>query len=933
MNFQSMVGKKAETLELLDRMKPDILIGTETWLSSNISDGELLTKQYQIYRKDRCRNRWGGIIIAVRTDLQSTLVTDFDTNCECLWVKVITKTEKPVYVSAFYRSDVKDVKSLEEYQESLRKASRFKKAHFIIGGDFNLPSMDWPNMCLKPKASYVNSHNNFLEVLEDLSLHQLVLEPTRLGNVLDLIITNVPDLVPRVEVIPGLSDHSIVFIELKVKPDRKVNAPRQILLYKHAHWDDIKKDMLEFKNHLENGHNNKNVDELWQEFKNSLKTSIDKHIPKKTSKPRDSLPWIDPETRKLMNKRDKLSKLWKKTGITEIETKWHDTRREVRKRLDREHWKYVGGLFEPRDEEYDKQPCNKRFFTYVKHQRTTSIGIAPLKCDGKLITDPKTKAEILNTQFYKAFSDGKEFSEEEFTAKCTMPEESDSFKEMPEIHVTVEGVEKLLAGLDPNKAAGPDGLTPRILKELSKEIAPILTTIFERSLDSGTVPTEWKKALVSPVYKKGAHYDPINYRPISLTCICCKLLEHIVVSNMMTHLETENILCPEQHGFRRGHSCETQLLDFVEEIGDGLDSGMPSDIIVMDFAKAFDRVNHSLLTQKLKHYGIKGKTNAWIKDFLKDRLQAVVVEGVTSGDMSVRSGVPQGSVLGPSLFLIYINDLPSRVSSVSRLFADDTLLHNKIKENTDRLKLQEDLANLESWESEWEMKFHPDKCNVLPISRSRKTPEVKYTLHEQNLEQVTETKYLGVTIQSNLEWNKHIDSVCAKANKMLGLLRRNIKIAPIATKELGYKALVRPVLEYCSCVWDPHTQSNITKLEKIQRRAARFVLNRHKKTDSVDAMLRELKWDTLQERRKQARLNMLYKINNGLAKVRSKKLVKLPERAGRRGHGEMFQRIECKTNYRSESFLPKTIRDWNSLPETTVQAPSLGAFSARAAKR
>ena len=132
-------------------------------------------------------------------------------------------------------------------------------------------------------------------------------------------------------------------------------------------------------------------------------------------------------------------------------------------------------------------------------------------------------------------------------------------------------------------------------------------------------------------------------------------------------------------------------------------------------------MNHSLLTQKLKHYGIKGKTNAWIKDFLKDRLQAVVVEGVTSGDMSVRTGVPQGSVLGPSLFLIYINDLLSRVSSVSRLiFADDTFLHNKMKENTDRLKLQEDLANLESWESEWEMKFHPDKCYFLPIPRSQK---------------------------------------------------------------------------------------------------------------------------------------------------------------------------------------------------------------------
>ena len=457
-----------------------------------------------------------------------------------------------------------------------------KKSHY------QGPSIDWSNMNLKPKATYVNSHNNFLEVLEDLSLHQLVLEPTRQGNILDLMITNVPDLIPRVEVIPGLSDHSIVYIELKVKPDRKMNAPRQIPLYKHANWEELRNEMNQLKCRFEDPEDDRNAEDLWIDFKTTLINCIEKHIPKKTAKPRDSLPWIDSDTRKLMNKRDKLSKRWKKTGITDIETKWRDARREVRKRLDRQHWTYVGGLFEPREEETDKQPCNKRFFTYVKHQRTTSIGVAPLKSDGKLVTDPQTKAEILNAQFFKAFSDGKEFSDSEFKEKCTLPENSDSFVQMPEINITIQGVEKLLSGLDPNKATGPDGISPRILKELSHEIAPSLAIIFNKSLDSGTVPTEWKKAYVSPVFKKGAHYDPINYRPISLTCICCKLMEHIIVSNLMTHLETQNILCPEQHGFRRGHSCETQLLEFVEEVGDGLDSGNPSDIIIMDFAKAFD---------------------------------------------------------------------------------------------------------------------------------------------------------------------------------------------------------------------------------------------------------------------------------------------------------------------------------------------------------
>ena len=709
----------------------------------------------------------------------------------------------------------------------------------------------------------------------------------------------------------------------------------------------MKEDLVHLKKDFDkNETNDANV--LWDNFRTTLEDSLKKNVPQKTTRPRDSLPWVTAEMKKMMRKRDKLSCKGKKLGNKSMTEKSKQMRKDIKKEVNLGYWKYVGNLIEEKDENEDKtRPSLKRLFTFIKHQQKSSVGVAPLKSDGRLVTDPKGRAEILNAQFYKAFSSGEEYTEEEFLQKCTKPNDIDKYEKMPDINITDTGIEKLLKNLVPTKAAGPDGISPRVLKELAQEIAPLLGRIYRASLVTGSVPKDWRHALVSPVFKKGEHYEPINYRPVSLTSIPCKVMEHILVSNIMSHLEHQNILCKQQHGFRSGHSCETQLLEFIEDITKGLDEGKETDVIIMDFAKAFDRVNHSLLVHKLEYYGIKGMTNRWIKNFLSDRTQAVVVEGETSSAINVKSGVPQGSVLGPCLFLLYINDLPSRVDSVSRLFADDTLLHRLIATMHDRQKLQEDLKALEKWEEEWDMDFHPKKCNVLPVSRKQKKKSkkkksntiddeeddpVKYELHGHQLEVVSSAKYLGVTLDKRAEWTKHIDNIYSKANRLLGFLRRNLRVATSKTKELAYKALVRPVLEYSCCVWDPHYQKDIDKLEKIQRRAARYVLNKYQQTASVDAMLTKLKWPTLEERRRRARLNMMYKIHHKTVNVKNSKLKRLPARARHGGHDAMYERLTGRTNYRTESFFPRTVRDWNSLPQATVEAPSIGSFSARVAK-
>ena len=407
-------------------------------------------------------------------------------------------------------------------------------------------------------------------------------------------------------------------------------------------------------------------------------------------------------------------------------------------------------------------------------------------------------------------------------------------------------------------------------------------------------------------------------------------MEHILVSAIMHHLETKNILSKEQHGFRKHRSCETQLLEFVEEVSASMESGTTTEAVVLDFAKAFDRVNHSLLCHKLNHYGIRGNVNRFIANFLSGRTQSVVVEGTRSNCINVKTGVPQGSVLGPCLFLCYINDLPSKISSKSRLFADDTVAYRFITSANDPDKLQEDLQRLEEWEKEWDMAFHPDKCSVISFTRSKSPPLNNYTLHGQTLEKVTSTKYLGVTLEAKLDFTKHIENICANANRALGFLRRNLKVCSSRIKEMAYKAMVRPIVEYACTVWDPNTDKLTQSLEKVQRRAARFVTNRYRNTSSVTDMLTQLQWPSLKHRRRCARLSMMHKIINNQASVSCPGLVKQPPSGRRCKHNQQLQKIPCRTDYRQRQFFPRTITDWNSLPAEVIEAPSYNAFYARA---
>ena len=347
-------------------------------------------------------------------------------------------------------------------------------------------------------------------------------------------------------------------------------------------------------------------------------------------------------------------------------------------------------------------------------------------------------------------------------------------------------------------------------------------------------------------------------------------------------------------------------------------------MILLDFSKAFDKVPHQRLLMKLDYYGVRGQTLKWIQNFLMHRTQQVVVEGEKSSTGDVISGVPQGSVLGPTLFLIYINDITTNIKATVRLFADDTALYQKIHQQSDATSLQKDLDTLQDWEEQWQMGFNVSKCHVLSVTNKKNPIKSSYFLHQQPLEKVNSAKYLGVEITSDLHWGKHINSISSKANQTSAFIYRNLRGCPDSVQAHCYKSLARPVLEYASPVWDPHQSTLINSLEAVQRRAARRIVGDFSPSSSATVITSKLNLPSLQERRLQAKNMMMYKIVNGLVDMSPPAGILTTRDERLRGHG--FKTLHSRVDAFRHSFFPSAIRAWNELPVELTSAKNPDLF-------
>ena len=572
----------------------------------------------------------------------------------------------------------------------------------------------------------------------------------------------------------------------------------------------------------------------------------------------------------------------------------------------------------------EKLACNikndsKSFYAYVRSKQNVQDKVGPLEDSaGNIISQGFLMAEDLNGYFSSVFT------KEDISSLPVADAKFQGAKSdyLGPLVVTPELVAKKIKAMKDNKSPGVDGIPPKLLMETVEQISIPLARVFNLSLKEGVVPFEWKEANIIPLFKKGSRNKTENYRPVSLTSVICKLLERLIKDHMVEFLVKHKLLNSSQHGFLKARSCLTNMLCFLEEITKWIDVGSPVDIIYLDFQKAFDKVPHQRLLLKLKAHGIGDSITDWIEQWLTDRRQRVVVDGEVSNWKSVLSGVPQGSVLGPILFLIYINDLDDSITSNVLKFADDTKLFRKVNTDGNKQHLQNDLDRLVKWSEKWQMLFNFGKCKCLHTGH--RNLNVNYKMGDIVLCTTVKEKDLGVTISADMKVSEQCGIAASKGNQILGLIRRNITYKGKKLIIPLYKAIVRPHLEYCIQAWRPYRKKDIDTLERIQRRATKMIPEL--RDLSYEERLKECGLTTLETRRLRGDQIEVFKILNGYENIDRNMFFSLKKDSRTRGHEVKLVKDQCRLDIRKHSFSQRTINEWNKLSTDCVNASSVNMF-------
>ena len=596
-----------------------------------------------------------------------------------------------------------------------------------------------------------------------------------------------------------------------------------------------------------------NAQESWDKFKVILEETVNKSIPLKPRRGSVRPMWMNQNIIRLIRKKRRLWNWYQTTreyaelvSFKNVQKLVNSTIRNAKRNLERKLAKNV-----------KKNP--KAFYSYLNKQSKSRSSVGPLKHNDKTVSDDPGMADVLNKFFASVFT-------KENVTTMPVPEQVfDGDAPVKNAHICPECIVAKIKKLKPGSAPGPDKIPAKILIELKEELAIPLCMIFIKSLKEGVVPADWKLANVAPIFKKGNKDSPGNYRPISLTCILSKIMESLIRDHIMAHLDLYKLIRLSQHGFLQHRSTVTNLLEYLDKITELIDSGANVDVFYLDFAKAFDKVPHQRLLAKLRGHGITGLITGWIENWLSDRLQRVVLNGCFSSWLPVTSGVPQGSVLGPILFIIYINDIDLAVATSSIFlfkFADDTKGIKEIKGESCARELQEALNNLFAWSEEWQMLFNADKCHIIHLGRTN--PNFPYSINGTGLVVVEEEKDLGVLIHKSCTPSSQVAKAAKKANSVLGQLMRAVSYRDRFTYIRLYKEFVRPHLEYAVQTWCPWLQRDIDLLEDVQKRAVRAVSGIN---GSYAEKLSTLNLPSLTARRERGDMIQTFKIVNQIDNV------------------------------------------------------------------
>ena len=462
-----------------------------------------------------------------------------------------------------------------------------------MGGDFNAGGINWDLCTVDHDTSNRTLKEKLLSILSEAGLKQMQREPTRGQNLLDLFCYNKPSLVKSITSIPSISDHNIVLADCKLKPSIITKPQRKIYQWSKADWHSLREQTVVFAEDFLASATTRSVNENYIKFRTYLEEVMENKIPSKLSSKRFKLPWFNRELKRLCRKYKKA----KRSGREDHWEQYKEFQKVVQAKLTEGRWDYINRFLQIGLETGNKKP----FWKYLRVQKQEDFGISALKSNGKMFTDRKSISEILNTQIKSVFTK---------KTSSKIPElPGVTFPSIKDLKITEFGVFKLLDKIDVSKASGPDCISGRILQNLARELAPVLHFILEQSLNTGDLPAEWTLANVAPIFKKGSKLQAVNYRPVSLTCISCKLFEHIVCKHILGHLEDHEILTDLQHGFRSGRSCETQLITTFHDIASAYNKkGSQIDIAVLDFSKAFD-------TAPMMDFSVNSSTTALTTKF------------------------------------------------------------------------------------------------------------------------------------------------------------------------------------------------------------------------------------------------------------------------------------------------------------------------------
>ncbi|MEW8545561.1 MAG: reverse transcriptase family protein [Candidatus Thiodiazotropha sp.] len=901
----------------------DILVFSETWLKPVINNDSILIENFSPpFRKDRSDRTGGGVAIYVRDTLTCKQRQDLEINgLEAKWVEIVVKSKK-ILIGGFYRPPNSTVDYFNMILESIDRAFNTNVNDIIITGDFNYDMSSSEN-------------NKIKDLMLQYHLTQLIVDPTNFSensaSLIDLfLVRNTSNVLYSGVLDSFIPDqvrfHCPIILLLKfVRPTLK-SFKRRIWNYNLADYDKYR-NLLSRLN-LTRDLTIENVDDVVQSITEDLYNTGLECIPNKvvTIRPSDH-PWITTKIRKLIRKRKRTYRNYKKTNYITLWERYKKLRNLVVKEIRTSKSEY----FEKLENLINADTIDPKTFWKAsksllgKNKKLHTI--PPLFSNGRYAGTDKENANILN-DFFSTQSTVND------TNKELPPVRPITHVKLQTVNFTRQDVKDVLLNLKVSKACGPDLISPRLLKEGADLLADPLSVLFNFLIINGYFPKPWKDANVTPVDKKKDDKSlPSNYRPISLLNQISKVMERCVHKQIYNYINTNHLITPLQSGFIPGDSTTFQLLHTYHCFCEAVDSGKEVRVVFCDISKAFDRVWHKGLLHKLSSVGISGNLLKWFSSYLSNRRQRVVLNGTCSEWTYVKAGVPQGSILGPLLFLVYINDIVNEIHSNIRLFADDTSLYIIVDNPlTAATTLNLDLGIITRWANDWLVDFNPSKTVSMVVSRKlAQTNHPPLLMNNTVITESSSHKHLGLIFSKVCTWSEHIKYITDNAWSRLNLLRvLKFKIKRQSLQKLYY-AFIRPLLEYSCSVWDNCSTEDKKLLESIHTEAARIITGATKLCN-VERLYSELGWETLQERRNKQKLIIFYKIiHNETPTYLNDLIPPIVENANRynlRNSNDICT-LRCRTNLYYNSFLPSTIRAWNTLSIDIKEAPSVSSFKYR----